>query len=189
MSLACLRCRAASPSSSHTSRTAAADSLGFRIAPPSPQIGAPARPGALIVAIRTSVAIGLLILAGAVNAAASASRCLFVAPKVASAIASGLTARGGSIRGVQAVRSHDFKRIYFVAADIQEPGLMGKDEIAIWATNRIASYGAIWSVDRLALAFTDWANGPQTDAQFSILDDGAAAAEACTRSILKPSAK
>lgn len=108
-------------------------------------------------------------------------RCQRVAPKVVGAISTGINTSGIRLRGARAVRSGDYKRFYFVAADLQGAGLTGKDDIAVWATNRIADYGSIFSADAVASEFSDWGNGPG----FSSFDDGYDAAVDCTRRALR----
>lgn len=100
-------------------------------------------------------------------------------------ISVGLTVTGGgTLRAVRAVRSSDFERAYFVSAEIQGDGLEGDDEIATWATNRLDGTGLVYAVDGVASEFSDWGEGGQTDAGFSLSDDGADESRACVEDAL-----
>lgn len=138
--------------------------------------------------IRTlALAVGTAAAVAAPAAHASpASRCLTVSPAVVRAISAGLTVNGGGkLRAVRAVRSHDYKRLFFVSADIQGAGMNGRDEIATWATNQIAAYGMIYAVGGFANEFSDWGDGGRTDAHMSVTDDGADASRVCSRAALR----
>lgn len=123
--------------------------------------------------------------------AASASRCepvsRFLLNKV---IAEGLTVRGrGSLRDGYAVRSKDFQKVWFLAAEIDGPGLRGDGDIGLWATNAppatnsYAEYaGLMFSVDSVAKEFSDWGAGDTSDAQITQFDDGAQEARECAES-------
>ncbi len=89
---------------------------------------------------------------------------------------------GGSLRSAQVVRSADFNSAYFVAADIQGAGLEGPHDIGVWVTNRLDGRGA-FSVNGHANEFSDWGDGGQTDAAFSMSDDGASEAEDCVHAL------
>jgi len=129
--------------------------------------------------------VSALLLAGVVGAAACSSsvpspRCVVTDALVLRGISQGLTVTGGGwLRFGQAVRSDDFHRAYFVAADIQGPGLNGPDEIGVWVTNRIDGSAGFASVDGYALEFSDWGDGGRTDAAFSMTNDGAQEAKDC----------
>ncbi len=75
-----------------------------------------------------------------------------------------------------AVRSHDFKSVYFVAGHLSGPGV---DDSALWATNRLEDGGLTFSVDALAKEFSDWGGGGTTKAEMTIGDDGASQALDC----------
>jgi len=85
------------------------------------------------------------------------------------------------IQSVWAVRSNDYERVWFVAAEIVGPGIQPKQAIGLWAIPgelEQPSAGA-WSVNGFALEFSDWANGPNSDANLSMYDDGAQEAILC----------
>lgn len=111
------------------------------------------------------------------------SRCEIVPPELLAAIASGLSvAGGGTLREAQAVKSADYTKAWFVAAEIDGPGLEGDGDIGLWVTNGLdSSYGLIYSVDGVANEFSDWGDGGATDAGFSQFDDGAQEAVDCLR--------
>lgn len=103
------------------------------------------------------------------------------ATAVAVAIAEGLTVTGGGmLRDAQAVRSGDFSSVYFIAAEIDGPGIDGDGQIGVWASNSLTpGMGLIYSVNAVANEFSDWGDGGATDAEFSASDDGAEEAVVC----------
>lgn len=114
------------------------------------------------------------------------SRCESVPADIVAGIESGLTVAGGaSLRGAKAVRSQDYQKVWFVAADIQGDGMEGNSQIAVWATNSIASAGAgmIFAADGLAKEFSEWGAAGIGD-QFSVTDEGVAEAKECVRNAL-----
>jgi endonuclease YncB( thermonuclease family) len=116
----------------------------------------------------------------------TALRCEDVPQALVDGIASGIKPEtGATLRGAQAVRSEDFDKVWFIAADLEGPGLDGPDQIGLWATNSLeAGSGLIFSVDGTAKEFTDWGDGGQTDAHLSTNDDGASEAKACVQRAL-----
>jgi hypothetical protein len=76
------------------------------------------------------------------------------------------------------VRSGDYEKAYFVAADIEGPGLDGR-QVGVWVTDDLGSGGLTYSVNDVAKEFSVWGDGGKTDAQFSMVDSGARAAETC----------
>lgn len=79
-----------------------------------------------------------------------------------------------------AVRSNDYERVWFVAAEITGPGIEPKQAIGLWAINgELDEPGIILSVNGFALEFTEYPDGSTTDAQTSQFDDGAQEALAC----------
>jgi hypothetical protein len=113
----------------------------------------------------------------------ASSRCESVSRKLLHAITTGLTVSGGgSLSEAAAVRSSDFEKVWFVAAEIDGPGLEGSGDVGIWATNGDPSRrpsGLIFAVDAIAKEFSDWGDGSTADAQLSISDDGAQEAADC----------
>jgi endonuclease YncB( thermonuclease family) len=108
-----------------------------------------------------------------------AGRCLDVDQAMTDAIATGLEG-GLSLRGAQAVRSEDFEEVYFIAADIEEPGMDGADQIGVWASNALkAGEGLILAVNEVAQELTDWPDADSTDAEMTMADDGAEEARGC----------
>jgi hypothetical protein len=89
-------------------------------------------------------------------------------------IASGLTVTGGGRLGkAAAVRSNDFKKMWFVAAVIEGPSMDG--DVGVWATNDLGGGGMVFSASGFAKEFSDWGPGPG----FSVSDDGASEAMTC----------
>lgn len=111
------------------------------------------------------------------------ARCESVSPTTLEAIASGLTVTGGgTLRDGQAVRSEDFERVWFVAAEIDGSGIEGDGEVGVWATNgdpASGEVGSIFAVDTYAQESSDWGPGDQTDDELTMADDGAQEAQDC----------
>ncbi len=78
------------------------------------------------------------------------------------------------------MRSNDYRKVWFVSGDLEGSGLEG-EQIATWATNSLDPQqpAGFASVNSLALEFSNWANGPNTDAQLSMNDDGAEESQEC----------
>jgi hypothetical protein len=135
------------------------------------------------------LAIATLVLAAACGGGGTdarepeASRCEPVSRELLDAIASGLTVTGGgTLSDGAAVKSNDFEKVWFVAAEIDGPGIEGSGDIGVWSTNGDPSgppSGLIFAVDAVGNEFSDWGDGSSTDAQLSMSDDGATEAEAC----------
>lgn len=109
------------------------------------------------------------------------SRCESVPASMVDVISEGLTVQGGgSISNAAAVRSEDFERLYFIAAEIEGPGLEGAGDIGVWASNRLeGGAGMLFSVDHIAREFSVYGSGGRTDASITMVDDGARAAVDC----------
>jgi hypothetical protein len=128
----------------------------------------------------------LVIIAGVVwavlpteiDSPSLAASCEPVSDELVAAIAGGLTVQGGgSIVRAVAVRSGSHENAWYVAAQIEGPGLEGT--IGVWATNRLDATGTLFSVDNIANEFSSWGDGRTTDAAFSSSDPSAAAARRC----------
>jgi hypothetical protein len=111
----------------------------------------------------------------------AASRCSPASPALVNAISTGLQERL-TLRNARVVRSSDFDQAYFIAADLDGPGLDGDADIATWVSNRSDGTGSVYSVGAVAAEFSDWGRGEETDAGFALSDDGASEAGACARS-------
>jgi hypothetical protein len=110
------------------------------------------------------------------------SRCKPVPPGLKKGIEEGLNVTGGgTLANAQAVKSEDFKRVYFISAEINGPGMEKTGEIGTWAKSGTLQVGdgLILSVDGLANEFSDWGDGGKTDAQLSMDDDGAQESHDC----------
>jgi hypothetical protein len=108
------------------------------------------------------------------------SRCQPAGAALVSAISTGLD-EGLTLSKANVVRSEDFEEAYFVAADLQGPGLDGSSDIATWVSNRSDGSGLIYSVGSVSAEFSSWGSGEDTDAGFSLSDDGASEAADCAR--------
>jgi hypothetical protein len=117
------------------------------------------------------------------NAGGAASeRCENVPQGLVNAIASGLTVQGGgTLSHARAVKSDDYRKVYFISADIDGPGLEGSDDVGTWSKSgpvRVGD-GLIFAVDAVANEFSDWGDGRTTDAMLSMEDDGAEESQDC----------
>lgn len=109
------------------------------------------------------------------------NRCESVPASMVAVLEDALTVQGGgSIPDAAAVRSGSFERIYFIAAEIEGPGLEGAGDIGVWASNRLeGGAGLIFSVDQVAQEFSQFGPGGRTDANITMADDGAREAVDC----------
>jgi hypothetical protein len=112
---------------------------------------------------------------------APSSRCLAVSTQKLESILPLTASGGGTLRDAWAVKSSDFSKVWFIAAEMDFAGGEGDGEIGVWATNDLEPVVGFFSVNSLALEFTDWADGPSSDAQLSMSDDGASEAEECVK--------
>jgi hypothetical protein len=111
-------------------------------------------------------------------------RCKSVPHAVVKKIEEGLTVTGGaSLHYVQAVKSEDYKSVYFVSAHLAGHAEQGIDELATWSTNRLDPSGLIFAVDNVAQKYSDWGDGDKTDANLTMDDDGASLSKDCVRAV------
>lgn len=87
--------------------------------------------------------------------------------------------------GFQAVKSGDYENAYFVAAELDGPGLNDDGDVAVLFTNRIDEVGVIMAVNEVAKAFFVWPDADGTDADATMERDGAEAAVDCSETVLK----
>lgn len=114
------------------------------------------------------------------SSGADLSSCSNASSALLTAIEQGLTVTGGgSLSEGATVKSADFSEVWFVAAEIDGPGMEGGGEVGVWATNSLSGSGSIFAVNAIANEFSDWADGRTTDAALSMSDDGAREAEDC----------
>ena len=119
------------------------------------------------------------------QATESDSRCLPVPKALVRGIEEGLTVEGGgTLRNAKAVKSEDFKNVYYVSADIQGPGLEGDDDIGTWATNSLkVGEGLIIGADEVAREFSDWGAAASPDSPagqvIGLQNDGAEESRDC----------
>lgn len=133
--------------------------------------------------VRAPIAMIVLLLAVGGCSGSPTSRCEAVGQKLSGTIAEGLKVQGGgTLRGAQAVKSTAFEKVWMISADIEGPGLSGKDDIGTWATNDLtAGKGLIFSVGAVAREFSQWGPGPG----FNLSDDGVAESRACVTVALR----
>jgi hypothetical protein len=112
------------------------------------------------------------------------ARCENVSDVYVQNLASGITVPGISLRDVQGVQSKDYKQVWFIAADIEGPGLSGSSHIGIWSTSSIIApevsgrANDLYAVNDLARQFTEW--GLDVKLPVSKDADGISQATACT---------
>ena len=92
---------------------------------------------------------------------ADLARCETPPASLVADIEDGLTiSGGGSLRTAQAVRSNDQPDTYFLAADLEGPGLDGVGPIAVWGVNgdlmRGEGSGFIRWANGTAFKFSEW---------------------------------
>ena len=113
------------------------------------------------------------------------SRCVPASQGQIDRIRSGVKAidANNDVREVWAVKSNDFKSVWFVAAKVYGAGMEnGTPEAGVWAINGdLATPGITMSVDGFAQKFSDWPDGSTTDANTTMQDDGALAAKDCAQ--------
>lgn len=112
-------------------------------------------------------------------------RCIDVDQSTIDTLMAGIEDPSGmSLVAVQAVKSSDFEKIYFVAGNLLGPG-MGDGEIVVLATNDVTAPTIAMSINTMAQEFFVWPDGDSTDARITMDDDGAKHAESCTKALLK----
>ena len=114
-----------------------------------------------------------LVLAACSNgdSTSSKSSCMFVDDSVTTLIQDGLTVTGGgTLRSAWAVLNPASPGSYFVAAEIDGPGMEGNGEIGVWMT-RLDLNGTfeggtsyIASVNAMAEEFSEWGAPPGINA-------------------------
>jgi hypothetical protein len=126
----------------------------------------------------------MTLVVGATPAQAKV-RCVPVAADILNEIGSRVTIlQGDEVRPVTiaksaAVRSQDYKHVYFVSADLRGPDNVDLG-IATFATNRITrAPNAVFAIDRVAVAHSDWTVGSANSAHITMADHGAHASRAC----------
>lgn len=83
--------------------------------------------------------------------------------------------------GIAAVRSKDFKEVWFVAVGLAGEGMNPKKDVAVFATNSLEADGLLFGVGGFAHQFSGMGHGEKTDAKFSISDDGYDEAQDCLK--------
>lgn len=118
---------------------------------------------------------------------AATDRCTSVPPALVDQIATFIKPEtGATLRGAQAVRSKDYQQLWFVAADLEGPGLDGDDQIVLVPIAQLtAGDGHLFGVGGFAKEFTDLRRGEKSSFHFSYTDEGVHEAESCVRAALK----
>lgn len=81
-----------------------------------------------------------------------------------------------------AVRSEDYERVWFVAAEITGPGIDPKEVVGLWAMSGELEFPTtVFSIDGAALEFSYWSDGTQAAPQLSMFDDGAQEVLSCAK--------
>jgi hypothetical protein len=141
--------------------------------------------GALVLAIAVCVPLTMCACGGEDGPAPptptrAAGRCTAVPRPLVKTIATRLTVPE-TLRNAQAVRSAT-KRVWFVSAEIDGPGLAGDGQIGTWAKSGplAPGGGVILSVDTVfAQVLSAWRPGDATYADVTMEDDGARQSRDC----------
>lgn len=117
--------------------------------------------------------------------AGSPANCLRVPQALLQTIGDGLTVRaGGSLSEGRAHRSGAHRNAYFVAAEIDGPGLEGSGDIGVWfVSGSLRDPGFILAVPHIATEFSEWGDASQTDAAATMSDAGARESRECLESV------
>lgn len=89
----------------------------------------------------------------------------------------------GTLKNARAVKSEDFKKVYFISAELEGESTEVVGKIATWARTgplRVGG-GLIYAVDGFANEFSNADDGGDTDAQLSMDDDGAEESRICVK--------
>jgi hypothetical protein len=141
------------------------------------------------VPLRSLVVASLVVVALTVGAAPAQARpkCAVVSASTLGAIAARVTTIEDdkivpvTIAKSAAVRSADYKRLYFVSANLRGP-TRTQLGIATFATNRINGVPqVIFAIDPVADAHSDWTIGSSSSAHVSMSDQGARASRKCVK--------
>lgn len=107
------------------------------------------------------------------------SRCEDVSRDMVESMESGLTGNV-TLSEAAAVKSDDFNKAWFIAAEIDGPGLEGKGDVGVWMSNSLdPGSGVTMAVDAVAQEFSDWPDADKTDAGASMAHDGARESRDC----------
>lgn len=101
---------------------------------------------------------------------------------VTQGLADGLDVAGeGTLRNAYGVKSADYSDVWFIAAEIDGPGMEGDGEVGIWVKNgSLQTFeGLTMSVDGIANNMSVWPDGRTASVKVSRNDDGAQEAAAC----------
>lgn len=108
--------------------------------------------------------------------------CLDVPRATLDQIEAGLdVSGGGALRRGKAVSSGAHRNAYFVAAEIDGPGLEGEGDVGLWLVTSLESGGMILAVPHTATEFSIFPDASTTDARARRSDPGAREAEDCLR--------
>ena len=146
--------------------------------------------------------VGVVLLAGAVSVAVTVCGCggreaavptttraatpgpCKTAPRALVRVIAARLTEHETLRHAQAVRSGT-KRVWFVSAEIDGPGLEGDGEIGTWAKEGplAPAGGVILAVDTVfAQVLSGWEPGDRTYSDVTMDDAGAEESRACVRS-------
>lgn len=93
---------------------------------------------------------------------------------------------GNSVTNLYAVKSQDFERVYMVGGNITGDGIEPGQAIGVWAVSGAPENpGVFYSVNHMALNFSDMGLGSKTKFGISMSDDGAEEVKECVRISLK----
>lgn len=105
--------------------------------------------------------------------------CQDVPQVVQDSLLQGLNTPGLTFSKVAAVKAPGFESVYFVSADLQGPGLEGKDDTATFATNKLDPTGTYESVNGTAKEFFVFPDSSKSDAKIESNEAGVKESKDC----------
>lgn len=108
-----------------------------------------------------------------------AERCLEVPSSIKANLQEGINTEEVTISKLKAVKSDDYKSAYFVSVELDGPGLEDEGDIATLTTNRLEETGIYMAVDSVAKEFFVFPDASETDAEITMVDDGADESRSC----------
>lgn len=133
----------------------------------------------MILIMILSVALSALLSGCEAEPEGEVSRCRNVSSAVIESAAQGINTDDVTIKSHNAIKSDDFDDVFFVAVELDGPGLEGDGDIAVLSTNNSNEPGTFMAVNSVAQEFFDFPAGDSTDAKVTMSDDGAKQAEEC----------
>ena len=87
-----------------------------------------------------------------------------------------------SVLKAMAFRAPGRASVWFIAAEVQGPGIGAGDAVGVWATNSGVEdndFGSLFSIDGIANAFSSWGSTEGTSIEISRFEDGVQESREC----------